>query len=95
MNNDYRILQAHRENQDSIIKELKESNNILGEFVVHLREEVDSLKAGVCRFHCRTAKENWCAGYREACGRGLHFANEAEMNYNEWKRQQTASDDSI
>ncbi len=57
-----------------------------------LQKEIAVLKDGACRFHCRTAKENWIDGYETALrvddpslsGPGLR--KEAE---NEWKRRQT------
>jgi len=56
--------------------------------VQKLIDRVKELEAGVCRFNCRTAKENWVAGYKTAAGRPLTFADQAEAQYDSWKSAQ-------
>lgn len=59
-------------------------------------KHIKALEAGACRFHCRTAKENWCAGYVAAlnqCEPGsltpdMTYGEEAE---DEWKRLKASS----
>ena len=78
-------MQAYMDNKDSTIKGL----------CTHIREfeaEIATLKEGVCRFHCRTAKDNWIAGYLYCVSlAGSPGPEYAERNYNEWKRQQETS----
>ncbi len=54
-------------------------------------EEIRILRAGECRFHCRTAKDNFIAGF--TTGRfDLNAKNnlrKAEEAYDEWKRQRS------
>ena len=65
--------------------------------VQRLIDRVDELKAGACRFHCRTAKENWIEGYLHAARVDddySHMGSEAMLrmakgDYDDWKRQQT------
>ncbi len=57
---------------------------------------IEELEKGVCRFNCRTAKQNWIEGYRFAAiiadpdmrDTGASLDAEAEEQYREWKRRQ-------
>ena len=58
---------------------------------ISLRDnKIDELEQGACRFNCRTAKENWIAGWEEGVG-SIDFGGDPEYAtgeeaYNEWKR---------
>jgi ribosome modulation factor len=43
---------------------------------------------GRCRFNCRTARQNWTAGFREAVSNTNYRTCDADEVYNEWKRRQ-------
>jgi hypothetical protein len=55
--------------------------------VEELEAEIERLKEGRCRFDCRTAKDNWVAGFLQ--GHPDATNEEAEFCYNEWKRQRS------
>jgi len=51
---------------------------------------------GRCRFNCRTAKENWTDGYKQALTDRTMISPRyhQEIADNEWKRKRTASSES-
>lgn len=49
-------------------------------------EEIRVLRAGECRFHCRTTKDNWIDGFQRCDDQEYTRAEVGEF-YDEWKRQ--------
>lgn len=41
-----------------------------------------------CRFNCRTERQAWIAGFREAVSNTNYRACDAQEVYREWKRRQ-------
>ena len=61
------------------------------EYTKQLETRVKELEQGECRFHCRTAKQNWIAGwmwgYEFAFSTSVSRRNDlAKEAYDEWKR---------
>lgn len=56
-----------------------------------IKARIVALEEGACRFHCRTAKENWIAGLKSTYGGLLLCEEEIEEKWREWKRRQTES----
>jgi hypothetical protein len=54
--------------------------------MVRLEREVEELKAGACRFNCRTAKDNWIDGFNWALG--AYTPDSAEAEYERYKESQ-------
>jgi hypothetical protein len=55
--------------------------------MVRLEREVEELKAGACRFNCRTAKDNWIDGFNWALCR-WDTPDSAEVEYERYKETQ-------
>ena len=55
--------------------------------VQNLIDKVSVLEAGACRFNCRTARQNWTAGFNEACSNNNYRVCDADEVYDEWKRR--------
>ena len=53
----------------------------------HLKNRIQELEDGSCRFNCRTMKQAFIAGYLADSQHGEHSEKAAEMAYKEWKNQ--------
>ena len=71
----------------SLLKDQEFDIAILEASVVALRLEVAELKQGACRWNCRTARENFEAGYEAA------FVDDmtCEGSYNEYRKRRQQS----
>ena len=48
-------------------------------------DRIQELEDGSCRFHCRTVKQAFIAGYLADSQHGEHSDEAAELAYKEWK----------
>lgn len=55
------------------------------EIVGYLRARIKELEDGSCRFHCRTLKQAFIAGYLADSQHGEHSRLAAERAYKEWR----------
>ena len=51
-----------------------------------LRQEIKELKDGSCRFHCRTAREVYFAGFDAGMDQGVHW-NDRHDAYRAFQQQ--------